>query len=43
MNAGEDKTTEKRKKLQYRLGLVFLGLCVTAIAWIFKTGYRLKT
>jgi cytochrome c biogenesis protein CcmG/thiol:disulfide interchange protein DsbE len=28
MNAGEDKTTEKRKKLQYRLGLVFLGLCV---------------
>jgi ABC-2 type transport system permease protein len=22
--------------------LVFLGLCVTAVWWIFKTGYRLK-
>jgi ABC-2 type transport system permease protein len=22
--------------------LVFLGLCLTAVWWIFKTGYRLK-
>jgi len=23
--------------------LVFLGLCLAAIGWIFRTGYRLKT
>jgi ABC-2 type transport system permease protein len=23
--------------------LVFLGLCVAAVWWIFKTGYRLKS
>jgi ABC-2 type transport system permease protein len=23
--------------------LLFLGICVTAVWWIFRTGYRLKT
>jgi len=23
--------------------LLFLGLCLGIVAWIFKTGYRLKT
>ena len=34
MNAGDEKTSEKKKKLQYRLGLVFLGLCVF---WLITT------
>ena len=28
--------------ISFGMTLLFLGLCVTAIAWIFRTGYKLK-
>ena len=29
--------------LSLAMTLVFLGVCLAIVAWIFKTGYRLKT
>jgi ABC-2 type transport system permease protein len=31
-----------RVAISLAMSLVFLGLCLAAVAWIFKTGYRLK-
>jgi ABC-2 type transport system permease protein len=29
--------------LSLAMTLVFMGICLGAVAWIFKTGYRLKS
>jgi ABC-2 type transport system permease protein len=28
--------------ISFGMTLVFLALCITAVAWIFRTGYKLK-
>ena len=32
-----------RPEVSFGMTIVILGLCAALIAWIFKTGYRLKT
>jgi ABC-2 type transport system permease protein len=29
--------------ISFGMTLGFLALCIAAVAWIFKTGYRLRT
>src|SRR4029077_11446415 len=37
------ETSDVGVGLSLAMTLVFLGICLAAVAWIFKTGYRLKS